>query len=127
MSVTAAQPSPLTFERFWRWLLEHNNCVLRVGAPDATLFDHEDLHWDFFEDDEGVAVIQLVRGKVLVGELLVEKSKVALVQPQVDPENAQNGHWTFEVIGADQSGFRGVYFLMAHGLDSPQGHAELKH
>ena len=127
MTVTAAQPSPVTFERFWRWLMDHNNCVLRVGSNEATLFDHEDLHWDFFEDDEGMAVVQLVRGKVLVGEMLIEKAKVALVQPQVDPENLTNGHWTFEVIGADQSGFGGMYFLMAHGFDSPQGHQELKH
>jgi hypothetical protein len=45
----------------------------------------------------------------------------------VDPENAQTGHWTFELIGGDQQGFGGLYFLMAHGLDAPPGHAELKH
>jgi hypothetical protein len=127
MTTTAAQTSPVTFERFWRWLQDHANCVLRVGTNDATLFDHEDLHWDFFDDDEGLSVVQLVRGKALVGEFLIDRSKVALVQPQVDPENVQSGHWTFEVLGAEASGFIGIYFLMAHGLDAPAGHSELKH
>lgn len=127
MPMPVAQPAPVSFDRFWRWLLDHTNCVVRVGSPSATLFDHDDLHWDFFEDDEGFAVVQLVRGKVLVGELLIDKSQVALVQPQLDPETGQAGQWAFELIGGEKSGFPGAYFLLSHGLDTPQGHQELKH
>lgn len=127
MPMSQAQPAPLTFERFWRWLQDHANCLLRVGTPSATLFDHEDLHWDFFDDEEGMGVVQLVRGKVLVGELLIEKEHVALVQPQLDLEAPQQGQWVFELMGGEKSPFPGCYFLMSHGLDSPSGHQELKH
>ena len=50
--------APLTFDQFWRWLQEHANCVVRAGTGDATLFDADALHWDFFEEEDGTAVVQ---------------------------------------------------------------------
>ena len=43
MAVTVETGSTLTFDRFWRWLKRHPNCIVRAGTPDATLFDQEDL------------------------------------------------------------------------------------
>lgn len=125
---TQTQAAPLTFDRFWRWLKDHSNCLLRVGTADTTLFDHDDLHWDFFDDDEGSAVVQLIRGKVLVGELAIDKGQVSMVQPSPDVEDTQAGSWIFELVGGPrQDGAPLCYFHLSHGVESPAGHQDLKH
>ena len=58
----------LSFENFWAWLQAHSNCVLRAGTPEVVLFDHDDYHWHMSAEDEGVLLVQLIRGKELVGE-----------------------------------------------------------
>src|SRR5512140_1702468 len=99
MSTSATQASPLTFEQFWRWLQEHRNCLVRCGAGDAALFDHEALHWDFFDEEDGRAVCQVIFGKALIGELVIERSEVLFVQAQPDPEDPARNHWLFECVG----------------------------
>lgn len=128
MSSSETSSAPLTFERFWRWLGEHPNCVIRAGTPNATLFDFEDYHWEFHEEDDGHAVAGLIRGKNLVGELVIEKSSVLLVQASLDVEQPQSGHWTFEVIGGNKDEPFGVaFFVVSHGMESSAGHQMLKH
>ena len=128
MSSSESQSAPLTFDRFWRWPGEHPNCVVRAGTREATLFDFEDYHWEFHEEDDGHAVIGLIRGKNLVGEIAIDKSQVLLVQASIDVEQPQSGHWMFEVIGGNKDEPAGVaFFVMSHGMESSAGHQILKH
>ena len=124
----ASQTEPLTFERFWRWVSDHPNCVIRAGTGEATLFDFDDYHWDFHDEDEGHAVVGLVRGKNLVGELVIDKSQVLFVQASPDVEAPQAGHWLFEVIGGDKAEPFGIaWFVVSHAIESTTGHHMLKH
>ncbi len=120
--------APLSFDLFWKWLQDHRNCLVRAGAGEAVLFDHESLHWDFFDEDDGRAVCQLISGKALVGELVVERSEVLFVQSSLDPEDPSRGYWVFECLGGprDES-FPLYHFVLTHGMEGAQGHQLLKH
>ena len=128
MAGTSSAASPLPFDRFWKWLQDHPNCVIRMGGMEAMLFDHEDFHWDFFEDEEeGHAVAQLLKGKHLVAEMLLPRRDIVMVQSSLDLDNPQSGHWVFELMGTDAESGQGMYqVVMAHGFEQP-GHMDLKH
>lgn len=72
-------PVTIPFENFWAWLMAHSNCIVRAGTPEAMLFDHEDYHWHLAAEDEQTLIVQLVRGKELVGELVVFAAEIAYV------------------------------------------------
>ena len=55
MPVTVETGTTLAFDRFWRWLKRHPNCILRAGTSDAYLYEQEDLHWHLEEDDRRAA------------------------------------------------------------------------
>ena len=61
MPSSSSSATPLTFDAFWRWLLEHRNCVVRLGSGDVALMDHDLIHWDFFDEEDGRAVCQYRR------------------------------------------------------------------
>ena len=123
MPSTTSTATPLTFELFWRWLQDHRNCLVRCGAGDTTLFDHESLHWDFFEEEDGRAVCQAIFGKALVGELVIERSEVLFVQSSLDPEDPARGQWLFECVGGTRGESYPLYhFLLAHGFDEGTAH-----
>jgi hypothetical protein len=119
----------LTFDKFWRWLREHNNCILRAGTEDVWLFDHEELHWHVDEDGRHNPVVQLIQGKRIVSEMLMDVRDVMFVQatPQgADPED-QTTLFELIVAGGDET-FSAYHFLMAHPLEEEQRHApSLKH
>lgn len=120
--------APLTFDQFWRWLSEHRNCVVRAGSGDLMLFDHEAVHWDFFEEPDGRSVVHLILGKTLLGELVLERADVLFVQSTPDPENPQLGAWQFECIGGPREDSYPLYsFVMSHGMEGAGGHTALKH
>jgi len=73
-------PTTLSFEPFWGWLTGHPNCILRAGTPDAVLYDDEDLHWHFGSEGDATVSVQVLRGKRLLGEILVEPEQVSYVQ-----------------------------------------------
>jgi hypothetical protein len=128
MNVMTQSTTQLTFEKFWRWLAEHPGCLLRAGAVDATLFDLPELHWELFEEEDGTPVIQLLRGKTLVGELLIERTEIFNVQGSPDLDEAHKGYWIFELLtGAKEEPHVAYHFLMSHGVEQPQGHQSLKH
>src|SRR5215207_8562049 len=87
--------STLPFAKFWAWLQGHGNCILRAGTPEAVLFDHEDFHWTILTEDDATRVIQVARGKELVGELVVFPAEVAYVQ--TEPAEHE-GEWVFECV-----------------------------
>ena len=61
----------LPFDAFWSWLQAHPNCIIRAGTPEAVLYDDDDLHWHFSAEGPDTFLVQLQRGKKLVGEMMV--------------------------------------------------------
>ncbi len=129
MSVTVKAGTAIPFERFWRWLREHPNCILRAGTLDCGLYDHETLHWHLDEDEDRNPVVQLIAGKVLVGELVLDIRDLLFVQATPDTESEPPGQYLFELIGGSQEEPYALYhFQMAHGIETEAGHpGALKH
>jgi len=103
------------FDPFWQWLQRHTNCILRAGTPEAVLYDDDDLHWHFTSEGERVLVVQLIRGKRVVAELLVESDAVTYVE-EVPSDDAEEH--VFELVSESEDGrFAPYFFVMAHGLE----------
>jgi hypothetical protein len=108
----------LSFEKFWAWLHAHANCILRVGTPETVLFDHDDFHWHLGSEEEGTLIVQLVRGKDLVGEVVVFAAEVTYVQ--VEPGEAEGEH-VFECVVENEHAREVAYhFIMAHEYDEAE-------
>ncbi len=104
----------LSFEVFWAWLRSHRNCILRVGTPYSILMDHDDYHWDVVTEDEDTQVVQLLRAKDLVGEVIVLASEIAYVQC-VPTESEEQ---LFECIVETPHSKEILYhFLLSHGYE----------
>ena len=108
-------PFTLTFDTFWKWLMLHPNCILRAGTPEAALYDDDDLHWVFTSEDANTLLVQLIRGKRLVGELFVEPDLVDHVEAV--PQQRPDEH-VFELISTgDHDRFAAYFFVLVHGFD----------
>jgi hypothetical protein len=104
----------LPFETFWNWLTRHSNCIVRAGTADAILFDDEDLHWHFASDGPAL-FIQVIRGKRLMGELVVDPERVTYVQGFSEE---QEGEFAFELISEGKTERAAAYFfVLTHGYD----------
>ena len=107
---------PVTVADFWSWLNNHVNCILRAGTPDAVLYDDEDLHWHL-EIWESNYVVQLVRGKRLMGEIFIAADQVDFVQEE---ETGEEGEHLFRVVGhteAEGEEYPAYIFVLTHGFD----------
>jgi hypothetical protein len=128
MNLMPRPEKTITFDAFWSWIQDHPGCILRVGSADAVLFDDDDLHWVFMEEEDRRGVVQLIKGKNLVGELVLYGRNVHRVQVVPDPESGDRGHFLIELLDEGKEEPRVLYhFLVAHGIDQAVGHAELKH
>jgi hypothetical protein len=112
-----SQVRTLSFDVFWTWLLQHASCILRAGTPEAILYDDDDFHWSLSDLDAETCLIQLIRGKRPVGELVVMRSSVAFVH-----ELPQDGdEVTFELFGEPEGEQVPVaHFVLNHGYDGEQ-------
>ena len=105
----------LPFEGFFTWLQSHPNCILRAGTPEAVLYDDDDLHWHFAAEGSDTMVVQLLRGKQLVGELLVSPGDVAYVQGVA----GEDDEFVFELISETETDrVAAYYFVLSHGYDA---------
>ncbi len=77
----------ITFDEFWRWLQGHTSCIVSLATPDAVIYDLEELHWKLGVEEGGNIVVQLLRGKSIVGEVAIVPQEVAYVQ--VEPLGEQ--------------------------------------
>jgi hypothetical protein len=94
------------------------NCVVRAGTPESVLFDHEDFHWTIFAEDETTFLVQVARGKELVGELVVFPSEIAYVQTE---PGEQEGEFVFEcVIETETAREVAYHFVMAHAYEAAE-------
>jgi hypothetical protein len=116
-----AEPSSiLDFERFWRWLVIHHNCIVRAGTDNAWLYDQDDLHWHLYEDVDGRRGVQLMRGKHVLGEFVLEGGEPGYVEAA--PSTEAEGQSEFQVLGGDQGQVHLVcHFVLAHGYDEETG------
>jgi hypothetical protein len=128
MSVTVETGATLAFDRFWRWLKRHPNCILRAASVDAFLHDQEAFHWHLEEDADRSPVVQLISGKQLVAELVLDVRDVIYVEATPE-EGGEPGQYLFEVVGGSREEPFAVYhFLLAHGFEEEGGHPTgLKH
>ena len=85
MSVSVETGTTLAFDRFWRWIKHHPNCILRAGTGDVYLHDQESFHWHLEEDAERNPVVQLISGKLLVAEMVLDVRDVLYVEATPDP------------------------------------------
>ena len=105
----------MPFEEFWRWVVTHPNCILRAGTPEAILYDDEDLYWNFAAEGPNLLLVQLLRGKRLVGELLLDPEPISYVQA-LPPE--RESEYPFELITEnEEASFATYFFVLAHGYD----------
>ncbi len=105
--------STLAFEVFWGWLRQHPNCVVRAGTPETVLYDDEALHW-FIGEEGAELVVQLIRGKQLVGEIVVDPEEVAYVESLGEE---RQGEHVFEAINETQTErVAAYYFVMSHAM-----------
>jgi hypothetical protein len=106
----------LSFEEFWEWLSTHPNCILRVGTPEAVIFDDDDYHWHFAASvDDAMPVVQVGRGKRLLGEVVLVPDQVSYVQGS---PGDQEGEYLFELISETETErFVAYFFVLVHGYD----------
>jgi hypothetical protein len=105
----------LPFSKFWSWVQLHPNCILRAGTPDAVLFDDDDLHWHFSVEGDGTYLVQLIRGKKLMGELALVPADITYVQ--VEPGEGEE--FRFECVIEAEGGAEGssYHFVLSHGWE----------
>ncbi len=107
-------PFNLSFETFWRWVNAHANCIVRAGTPEAVLYDDDDLHWHFTSEDDSL-LVQVIRGKRLLGELFIQPNQVGYVQAV--PQEREDEH-VFELISeTGDRPFAAYFFVMVHGYE----------
>jgi hypothetical protein len=110
--------STLAFEGFWSWLQTHPNCILRAGTPEAVLYDDDDLHWHFAAEGTDTLVVQLMRGKKLVGEIVLSPGQVAYVQGVAGEEEDE---FVFELISETETDRVAAYhFVLSHAFDAQE-------
>ena len=106
----------MSFEAFWGWVTSHPNCILRAGTRDTVVFDDDDLHWNFNGDDPSNLLVQVIRGKRLIGEILIPRQDIAFVQGVLGD---QEGEFIFELVSGDESSQSALFFfVLTHGYES---------
>jgi len=113
-SVADATPT-LTFDTFWDWLTTHPNCILRAGTRNAVVYDDEDYHWHFAREGVENLLVQVIRGKRLVGEIFVPRQQIAFVQGVLGD---QEGEFVFELISDEEQEQSIFFFVLTHGYES---------
>ena len=107
----------LPFESFWNWLMLHPNCILRAGTPEAVVFDDDDLHWHFAADGP-LLFVQVIRGKRLLGEIVVDTERVAYAQALGEE---REGEHLFELVSESETERTAAYFfVLSHGYDEEE-------
>ena len=104
------------------------HCILRCGSAETTLFDHDDFHWLFFDEEDRRGIIQMLKGKDLVGEIVIPRRSVRDVRMAVDLESGTDGHWMAELLGGSEAEPDVLFHvLLSHGFDEPPAHGTLRH
>ncbi len=109
------EPLTLAFETFWSWIVSHPNCILRAGTPEAVIYDDEDLHWHFASEGPQALVVQVIRGKRLIGELWIEPEQVTYVQGSA---GEREDEFVFELVSeAEGEQVASWFFVLTHAYE----------
>ena len=110
------EPTTLSFEDLWQWLLEHHNCILRAGTPETILYDEEEFHWNLTGNGAENRVVQVVWGKGdCWGNWWLEPDRVTCV---VGMPGEHEGEGVFELVSDTPRGRATIYFfILAHGYE----------
>lgn len=133
VSIKVQTGTTVKFEQFWAWLRDHANCILRAGTEEVWLFDHEELHWHLDNDANRNPVVQLIQGKRLLAEFVMEARDLLFVQatPEGPATAAGEQPTLFECItSAGGENFAAYHFVLAHPFEEeaqPHGSSGLKH
>lgn len=113
------ESTTLPFETFWNWMTHHPNCILRAGTPEAVLYDDDDFHWHFALENETTLLVQVLRGKRLMGEILVEPSQIDYVQ---EIAGDRDDEVVFELIAeSEKDRVASYFFVLAHSYQQDEG------
>lgn len=107
-------PDTLSLQDFWPWLADHCNCILRAGTPDSILYDDDDFFWRFTHENPNTLLVQVVKGKRLVGEVFIESDLVSSVRITPGEKEEVIFDLMAEAEGEEQVLY---YFVMTHGYD----------
>ena len=114
-------PFTLPFETFRNWVATHPNCILRVGTPESVLYDDDDLHWNFAAEGATTLLVQVLHGKRLIGEMLVEPEQITYVQ---GVQGERDGEHVFELISeTEKDHVAAFFFVLAHGYETEEEQA----
>lgn len=120
MSTELDKGGTLTFERFWSWLKGHTNCILRAGTDEVWLYDQEEFHWHLEDDGKRGIGVQLLAGKRVIAEVLLDLRDVLFVQtsPEEVEEGGPKGATIFEiVVGTKEDTYTAYHFVMSHPFE----------
>jgi hypothetical protein len=110
-------PNVMPFEKFWKWLQGHPNCILSAGTPEAVLYDDEELHWHFGAEEDGVLLVQVVRGKALLGEIAISPETISYVQSESKGEE----EYVFECVAeTDTEPVAAYHFTLSHDYNAEE-------
>jgi len=116
-SVLPDQTPTLSFDEFWEWIVRHPNCILRAGTQDAVLYDDEDYHWHFAVEGVDTPLVQVIRGKRLVAELLIARERITFVQGA--PGDVDGEHLFDLIVESESERLTAYFFVLSHAYDEP--------
>lgn len=120
MSSDSALPDEtptLSFQEFWDWVIRHPNCILRAGTQDTVVYDDEDYHWHFAIEAPDTPLVQVIRGKRLVAEILIARDRIAYVQGATGD---LEGEHLFDLVIDDEAGrVTAYFFVLSHAYEVP--------
>lgn len=114
----------LSFDEFWDWIVRHPNCILRAGTQDAVLYDDEDYHWHFAVEGPDTPLVQLIRGKRLLGELLIARDRIAFVQGV--PGDVDGEHVFDLIVETETERLTAYFFVVSHAYEVANGGGSLE-
>lgn len=129
VSTNISTGTHIAFNQFWKWLKEHPNCLLRAGTADAVLYDHENLHWYIYEDEDRNPVVQLIMGKTLLGEMILDVTNILYVQVSLErQEDDEPPAHLFEIMaGSAEESWPAFHFVLVHGMEGHGKHGLVAH
>ena len=107
----------IPFDKFWKWLLGHPNCILSAGTPEAVLYDDEDFHWHLGAEEEDTMLVQVLRGKQILGEVLIAFRSVAYVQAE---QKGEEEHVFECIVEAESERVAAYHFTLSHGYTTEE-------
>jgi hypothetical protein len=108
----------LPLERFWAWLEAHLGCIIQAGSLEMVLHDHEDHHWRVSPEDEGRVLVQMLRGKRPVAEVVMNPAEVAYVQVQPGEREEE---FFFDLC--DDRGEVVYFFVLSHDFEGEEANS----